>query len=93
MKKMIKSIHSIATGGFVTSLAVFSLSFSSLTFCPYALAQDGGSSEQTKPVFVDGVAQVVEGFKSEWVEHDLFVQTEFDSDNDGKLDRVHVSVT
>ncbi|MFN9626525.1 MAG: Xaa-Pro dipeptidyl-peptidase [Planctomycetota bacterium] len=93
MKKMIKSIHSIATGGFVTSLAVFSLSFSSLTFCPYAWAQDSVSSEQSKPVFVDGVAQVVEGFKSEWVEHDLFVQTEFDSDNDGKLDRVHVSVT
>ncbi|MFM9062970.1 MAG: hypothetical protein ACKOOI_08045, partial [Pirellula sp.] len=70
---MTKSIQSIATRGLVTSLAVFTLSFSSLTFCPDALAQDSGSTEQTKPVFVDGVAQVVEAFKSEWVEHDLFV--------------------
>ncbi len=45
------------------------------------------------PVFEDGQAQVVPAFKSDWIEHDLFVETEFDSDNDGKLDRVHVSVT
>jgi len=47
----------------------------------------------SKPVFVDGLAQVVEAFKSDWVQHDLFVETEFDSDQDGKVDRVHVSVT
>lgn len=45
------------------------------------------------PVFEDGQAQVVPAFKSDWVEHDLFVETEFDSDGDGKNDRVHVSVT
>jgi X-Pro dipeptidyl-peptidase len=44
------------------------------------------------PVFRDGEAQVVPAFKSNWVEHDLFVETEFDSDGDGKFDRMHVSV-
>ena len=63
------------------------------------LAQDSSPSTNakpaagSKPVFVDGLAQVVEAFKSDWVQHDLFVETEFDSDQDGKPDRVHVSVT
>lgn len=47
------------------------------------------------PVFKDGEAQVVEAFedRSAWIQHDLFVETEFDSDGDGKRDRVHVAVT
>ena len=47
------------------------------------------------PVFKDGQAQVVEGFKDSdyWIRHDLWVETEFDSDGDGKLDRMHVDVT
>ena len=57
-----------------------------------ARAQD---TEPTVPVFVDGEAQVVPGFKDpdNWIRHDLWVETEFDSDGDGKLDRVHVDVT
>jgi len=53
------------------------------------------SAEPTVPVFVDGLAQVVDGFKDTggWIQHDLWVETEFDSDGDGKLDRVHVDVT
>jgi X-Pro dipeptidyl-peptidase len=51
------------------------------------------AQEKSVPVFQDGEAQVVAGFKSDWIEHDLFVETEFDSDQDGKLDRMHVSVT
>lgn len=49
---------------------------------------------QTKPVFVDGQAQVVEGFSNadQWIREELWVETEFDSDGDGKLDRVHVAV-
>ncbi len=54
-------------------------------------------AEQPKdaPFFKDGEAQVVEGFKDSdyWLRHDLWVETEIDSDEDGKLDRVHVSVT
>ncbi len=47
-----------------------------------------------KPVFKDGEAQVVEAFKnpSDWIWHDLFVETEFDTDGSGTPDRMHVSV-
>ncbi|TWU21070.1 Xaa-Pro dipeptidyl-peptidase [Novipirellula galeiformis] len=47
------------------------------------------------PVFKDGEAQVVESFNDpdRWLRHDLWVETEFDSDGDGKLDRMHVDVT
>ena len=51
--------------------------------------------ELTVPVFKDGEAQIVNGFKDPdyWIRQDLWVETEFDSDNDGRLDRMHVSVT
>ena len=51
--------------------------------------------QPTVPIFIDGEAQIVEGFRNskEWIRHDLWVQTEFDSDNNGTNDRVHVSVT
>ncbi len=49
--------------------------------------------EPAKPVFKDGEAQVVPAFNKDWVRHDLWVETEFDSDGDGKLDRMHVDVT
>ncbi len=44
---------------------------------------------------VDGEAQVVEAFKDqkEWIREFLWVETSFDSDGDGKLDRMHVDVT
>jgi len=47
------------------------------------------------PVFVDGQAQVVPSFNNpdEWIRERLWVETEFDSDRDGKRDRVHVGVT
>ena len=50
---------------------------------------------QAVPVFVDGQAQVVPAFSepSQWIRHDLWVETSFDSDGDGQLDRVHVDVT
>ncbi|WP_298552531.1 Xaa-Pro dipeptidyl-peptidase [uncultured Algibacter sp.] len=53
------------------------------------------AQETTKPIFKDGEAQIVEAFSTpeKWVRHDLFVETEFDTDGDGKLDRVHVDVT
>jgi X-Pro dipeptidyl-peptidase len=43
----------------------------------------------------NGMAQVVPEFRDsdQWVRHDLWVETEFDSDADGKPDRVHVDVT
>lgn len=47
------------------------------------------------PVFVNGMAQVVPAFQdsTKWIRQDLWVQTDFDSDRDGKNDRVHVDVT
>ena len=49
---------------------------------------------QAKPVFEDGQAQIVPAFENadEWIREELWVETEFDSDGDGALDRVHVSV-
>ncbi|MCX6369356.1 MAG: Xaa-Pro dipeptidyl-peptidase [Armatimonadetes bacterium] len=57
---------------------------------PGALAQ-----EPAKPVFADGQAQIVPAFTiaSEWVRERLWVETEFDSDKNGKRDRVYVDVT
>jgi X-Pro dipeptidyl-peptidase len=58
------------------------------------MAPDTASS-QARPVFADGQAQIVPEFadSSEWIRHDLWVETEFDSDGDGRPDRVHVGVT
>lgn len=56
---------------------------------------DNQPPEKAKPVFQDGEAQVVDAFKDskDWIRHELWVETEFDSDGDNKPDRVHVSVT
>jgi X-Pro dipeptidyl-peptidase len=59
------------------------------------LAAESGRPEPAVPVFKDGEAQVVDRFNDPdmWIRHDLWVETEFDSDGDGKLDRMHVDVT
>ncbi len=51
--------------------------------------------EKAKPIIENGEAQVVEAFSNpeNWIRHDLWVETTFDSDGDGKLDRMHVDVT
>ncbi|MEQ8421192.1 MAG: Xaa-Pro dipeptidyl-peptidase [Arenibacter algicola] len=51
--------------------------------------------KKSVPIFENGEAQVVPGFSDEstWITHDLWVETEFDTDGDGKKDRMHVSVT
>ena len=57
-----------------------------------ALAQRRGKAKQE---FVDGQAVIVDAFSEskDWIQHDLWVETEFDSDGDGAPDRVHVDVT
>lgn len=52
-------------------------------------------SGQDSPHFVNGQAQVVSGFENpdSWIREDLWVETEFDSDGDGLLDRMYVAVT
>nr|WP_315481996.1 Xaa-Pro dipeptidyl-peptidase [uncultured Undibacterium sp.] len=64
-------------------------------FSTNSTAQDAAANTKTVPVFYNGQAQVVPGFqdKSQWIKQELWVETEFDSDADGKPDRVHVAVT
>ena len=53
------------------------------------------NAQDVKPIFKDGEAQIVQAFsdKSKWLRHDLWVETNFDTDGDGKMDRMHVDVT
>jgi X-Pro dipeptidyl-peptidase len=55
----------------------------------------GQADGRAAPIIVDGQAQVVPEFNDpkEWIRHDLWVETEFDSDGDGRHDRMHVDVT
>ncbi|RYG04454.1 MAG: Xaa-Pro dipeptidyl-peptidase, partial [Chitinophagaceae bacterium] len=71
-------------------IKAFGFSFLFLATLVSAVAQ-----EKAKPVFKDGEAQIVPAFETpeKWLRHDLWVETSFDTDGDGKLDRVHVSVT
>lgn len=61
----------------------------------FALLPVAALSSQARPVFVDGQAQVVPAFAdtSTWIRERLWVETEFDTDGDGRRDRVHVDVT
>ena len=47
------------------------------------------------PVIINGEAQKIPSFENsdEWIKHDLWVEAEFDTDGDGKKDRMHVDVT
>ncbi|MEW2920001.1 Xaa-Pro dipeptidyl-peptidase [Muricauda sp. ANG21] len=71
----------------------FLLLISFLLFGQFGL--NAQMAEKATPIFENGEAQVVEAFADpkNWIRHDLWVETEFDSDGDGKLDRVHVDVT
>ena len=53
------------------------------------------AQEKAAPVFKDGEAQIIEAFNTpdQWIRHDLWVETNFDTDGDGKMDRMHVAVT
>lgn len=59
------------------------------------LATSHAQEPKAKPEFKDGQAQVVPAFAKadEWIRERLWVETEFDSDKNGKRDRVHVDVT
>ncbi len=52
------------------------------------------STAQSAHVIEDGQAQIVPAFadSTTWIRHDLWVETEFDTDGDGMPDRVHVDV-
>jgi X-Pro dipeptidyl-peptidase len=76
------------------SALIFTTFFAVLIgFASSGFAQD--TADSAVPVFANGEAQIVPAFAdaSKWITHDLWVETEFDSDGDGKLDRMHVDVT
>ena len=60
-----------------------------------ALRAQAPSAERAAPVFVNGLAQVVPAFQdsTKWIRQNLWVETDLDTDKDGKPDRVHVDVT
>jgi len=53
------------------------------------------AAQTVVPVILNGEAQKIPAFEkqADWIRHDLWVETEFDSDGDGKRDRMHVDVT
>src|SRR3569623_3049699 len=67
----------------------------SLSFVLTRAMAQGPTAAKVGPVFINGMAQVVPAFQgsSAWIRQELWVQTNFDSDHDGKPDRVHVDVT
>ena len=61
----------------------------------FLLAFSLKAQEKATLIFKDGEAQIVEAFNNpnKWIRHDLWVETTFNSDGDGKLDRMYVGVT
>ncbi|HXF24109.1 MAG TPA: Xaa-Pro dipeptidyl-peptidase [Gemmatimonadaceae bacterium] len=59
------------------------------------LPHTAAAQDRSAPVFKDGMAQIVPGFadSTSWVRQELWVETGFDTDGDGKPDRMHVDVT
>jgi X-Pro dipeptidyl-peptidase len=53
------------------------------------------STKITVPLVSDGMVQKIKEFEdpSQWIKEDLWVETEFDSDGDGRPDRMHTDVT
>lgn len=76
-------------------LTALALAIPHITASAQEQPQAAAPAAAARPIFKDGQAQVVPEFNnpSEWISYDLWVETEFDSDGDGKLDRMHVDVT
>jgi X-Pro dipeptidyl-peptidase len=75
--------------------AFAALALAAAASAPVASAQAQQGGTKAAPVFSNGMAQVVPAFQdtARWIRHDLWVETDIDSDKDGKPDRVHVDVT
>ena len=60
-----------------------------------AVGDTAAQAQQARPLFANGQAQIVPAFAdtAQWIRQRLWVETEFDSDGDGRRDRMHVDVT
>ena len=60
-----------------------------------AFSQTDTTSNTSPLIFKNGMAQAVPEFSDPktWIKEELWVETTFDSDNDGKPDRMHTYVT
>ena len=65
------------------------------TFVLVAAPVAKGAPAPVEPIFVEGQAQVNPAFSTsaQWIRQSLWVETEFDSDGNGLLDRMFVDVT
>ena len=66
------------------------LALALITLLPLA-----ANAQKAAPIFQNGQAQVVPAFQdpAKWIHQALWVEAPFDSDHDGKKDRIHVDVT
>ena len=66
-----------------------------LLVTPLLLLPVALTAQKAAPVFQNGQAQIVPAFQdsSKWIHQELWVEAPFDSDHDGKKDRIHVDVT
>lgn len=65
-----------------------------LVFTCLILQLRTGRAQTLVPVIENGEAQKIEAFTDpkDWIREDLWVETEFDSDGDGRKDRMHTDV-
>ncbi len=77
------------------SFYIILIALNSIIFTSNAQNQESQIIEKSVPIFENGEAQIVNAFNDpeKWIRHDLWVETVFDTDGDGKLDRMHVGVT
>ncbi len=71
------------------------ISFVLMLLASFTIACAQQKDPKTTPIFKDGEAQIVPAFEDpdSWIRHDLWVETDFNTDGDDKMDRMHVSVT
>lgn len=88
-QRFVATLHTAASLPLLAAVGV-------LSACSTKAAAPAADAPPPSPyVITDGQAQVVPAFadSTQWVREHLWVETEFDSDFDGKRDRVHVDVT
>lgn len=73
----------------------FCLVFGAFNSIGWGKTQDTVLNKPAVPVFENGEAQIVPAFSDEeqWIHEEVWVETTFDSDVDGRLDRMHVIIT